>query len=161
MSKLYYADAVTGPRLLSKTKRLLQRVQNSCARFCFDIPRRAHVSPYLNKHSLLKMRHRHKLHLACLMFGVIKTKIPSYLHEKLTWRSELRGRRRCCPQLTIQRHCTAAFRGSFRYSASKCWNNIPPPIRDLKSIFSFKHKLKIFLLVHQNNQELRQDTSAI
>lgn len=164
LSKLNYADVVIGPRLLSRTQRLVQRVQNACARFCFDVPFKAHVSPFLNKHFILKMKHRRKLHLACLMFGVMKYKSPSYLYEKLSWMSSSRdcGSRQCSKQLVTQRHSSACFRGSFRYAASKCWNNIPPPIRNLLSLHYFKFKLKKFLFDHQKDQEsLRCDTSVL
>ncbi|CAG9114408.1 unnamed protein product [Plutella xylostella] len=40
---------------------------------------------------------------------------------------------------------TAAFRGSFKYQATKCWNNIPPPLRKLKSKHLFKIKLRQYL----------------
>jgi hypothetical protein len=161
LSKLNYVDAVFGPRLLAKSKRLIQRVQNACARFCFNIPSRAHVTPFLNKHNILKMQHRRKLHLACLLFGVIKYEAPKYLFEKLSG-SRLRGKRQCGIQLLTPRHASAAFRGSFRYVATKCWNNIPPPIRNLQNVHSFKSKLKMFLFNHQKNQETcRLDTSCI
>ncbi|KAF9803255.1 hypothetical protein SFRURICE_007101 [Spodoptera frugiperda] len=74
LSRLNYADVVIGPRLLSRTERLIQRVQNACAR-------------------------------------------------------------------------------SFRYAASKCWNNIPPPIRNLQTTFSFKRKLKEFIINSQIESE--------
>ncbi|KAF9815861.1 hypothetical protein SFRURICE_009759 [Spodoptera frugiperda] len=74
LSRLNYADVVIGPRLLSRTERLIQRVQNACAR-------------------------------------------------------------------------------SFRYAASKCWNNIPPPIRNLQTTFSFKRKLKEFIFNSQIESE--------
>ncbi|CAG4934580.1 unnamed protein product [Colias eurytheme] len=32
-------------------------------------------------------------------------------------------------KLAIPRHHSAGFKGSFRYSATKCWNNLPPPPR--------------------------------
>lgn len=164
LSKLNYMDVVFGPRLLAKTQKLVQRVQNACARFCFDIPLRAHVTPFLNKYSLLKMKHRRKLHMACLLFGIINFETPSYLYEKLSWMDSRRSResRQCAVQLAIQRHRSGAFRGSFRYLASKCWNNIPPPIRSLQSTQSFKIKLKKFIFDHQKAEEsLRHDTSAI
>lgn len=161
LSKLNYMDIVTGPRLLAKTKKLIQRVQNACARFCFSIPPRAHVTPFLNKHAMLKMMHRRKLHLASLLFGVIKTGTPSYLYDKLSWVSRP-GSRQCAKTLANVRHSSAAFRGSFRYAATKCWNNIPPPIKNLNSIHSFRIRLKRFLCDHQIKEEIqRNDTSAI
>lgn len=71
LSKLNYMDTVFGPRLLVRTQKIIQRVQNACARFCFDIPLRAHVTPFLNKNIILKMKHRRKLHFVCLLFGVL------------------------------------------------------------------------------------------
>lgn len=151
LSKLNYADIVYGPRLLCRTKRLIQRVQNACARFCFDIPPRNHVTPFLNNHRLLKMRSRRKLHLAGLLFGVIRLGKPFYLANKLVWVAdgESDRLRSCRNRLRVPIHRTAAFRGSFTYSATKCWNNIPPPIRDSKTISTFKLKLKKYLLDKQ------------
>lgn len=149
LSRLNYLDAVIGPRLLARTQRLIQRVQNACARFCFKIPPRSHVTPFLNQHSILRMKARRKLHLACLLFGILKHNTPKYLYERLTWISNTRTLRKCSKQLSTQRHHSASFRGSFRYAAAKCWNNIPPPIRDLQSIHGFKRKLKVFLTNHQ------------
>lgn len=156
LSKLNYSDAVFGPRLLKRTQRLIQRVQNACARFCFSIPPRAHVTPFLNQHCILRMKARRKLHLATLLFGVIKFGAPSYLYDKLIWFKE-DSRRKCCPVLAKPQSSSAAFRGSFRYAATKCWNNIPPPIRDLTNIFTFKIKLKRFLLIAQREDEYLKD----
>lgn len=164
LSKLNYMDTVFGPRLLARTQKLIQRVQNACARFCFSIPFRAHVTPYLNEHTILKMRHRRKLHLACLLFGVLKFKAPSYLYNKLSWLSKSRphGSRRCADQLATKSHRSATFRGSFRYAATKCWNNIPPPIRNIQNAQCFKINLKKFIFKHQKWEELlTHDTSAI
>lgn len=164
LSKLNYMDVVFGPRLLAKTQNLIQRVQNACARFCFNIPFRSHVTPFLNKYAILKMKHRRKLHLACLLFGVLARQAPAYLYTKLSKMSNLRScaSRRCTTQLAIQQHKTVAFKGSFRYASSKCWNNIPPPIRNLQNIISFRNRLKLFLLQHQKGQEmLKHETSAL
>lgn len=155
LSKLNYTDIVYGPRLTAKTQRLVQRIQNACARFCFDIPFREHVTPYLNVHSILKMKHRRKFHLACLLFDLLRRKEPSYLYNKLTWMSSHRTceSRQCSIQLVVQKHKTASFRGSFRYAASRCWNNIPPPIRNTQSFLKYKSKLKEYILRCQQSQE--------
>lgn len=148
LSRLNYADLVYGPRLLYKTKRLIQRVQNACCRYCFNVPPRSHITPFLNNASMLNMESRRKLHLASLMFDVFNFKSPDYLFAKLKFprNGELRTLR---PPLEVHRHKTVAFTGSFRYSATKCWNNIPPPIRKLKSKHTFKIKIKTFLFEKQ------------
>jgi hypothetical protein len=143
LSKLNYTDVVIGECLYGYTQQLIQRVQNACARFCYDIPRRAHVIPYLNSGGLMNMKTRRSFHFACLLFGIIKTKSPAYLYNKLSF---------CCRSVRVgchlvyQKHSTAAFRGSFRYSATKCWNNIPPPLRCCRTLRSFKFNFKKYLL---------------
>jgi hypothetical protein len=143
LSKLNYADTVTGMCILTRTKKIIQRLQNSCARFCFLIPPRAHITPYLNSRNLMNMETRRQLHFATLLFGVIKDKDPSYLFSKLTF---TKRKSRINDRLLCPTHNTAAFRGSFRYSATKCWNNIPPPIRLSCSVGSFKDKYKKHLI---------------
>ena len=146
LSKLNYADTVFGPYLLNKTKRTIQRIQNACARFCFPIPRWSHVSPYLNGNKLMNMAERRTLHLATLLFGLIKCEQPSYLFEKLKFSDR---RIRSAPRLVYPQHRAAGFRGSFRFAATKCWNDIPPPLRNLKSVVTFKFQLKKYLLDKQ------------
>ncbi|XP_045447535.1 uncharacterized protein LOC123655825 [Melitaea cinxia] len=134
LSKFNYIDVVIGPRLLERTKKSIQRVQNACARYCFYIPRRDHVTSYLNQASILKMKNRRRLHLATMLFGVIKHGVPTYLVDKLEWRRNVNTAhctRSSQYALSLPMHRTAAFRGSFKYAATKCWNNLPPPLHFL------------------------------
>ncbi|KAG7299107.1 hypothetical protein JYU34_017608 [Plutella xylostella] len=154
LSKLNYADTVYGPCLYVKTQNLIQRVQNACARFCFNIPPRAHVTPFLNSSNLLKLSSRRKLHFATLLFGVVRGETPEYLYKKLTWSHQFnKHNTRASSYLLITPDFrSAAFRCSFRYAACKCWNNLPPPIRDLKRQSTFKHRLKTHLILLQKLQ---------
>lgn len=152
LSKMSYADLVYGPRLLARTEKMVQRIQNACARFCFKIPPRTHVTPFLNAAGILRMTLRREHHLATLLFETIKTGRPIYLFEKLDWRgSNSRPCRTVSWQLRVPSHGSAAFRGSFKYSATKCWNNLPPPLRQLKSKHCFKLQHKKYLLLRQND----------
>lgn len=153
LSKLNYADTVYGPCLLRKTERLLQRVQNACARFCFNIPPRAHVTPFLNRSNLLKIAARWKLHLATLLFGVVKHQSPDYLYDKLAWaRNHHTINTRAATYLMLTpKHKSAMFRHSFKYLSSDIYNNLPPPIRGLKTINSFKYRFKSYLLAMQKS----------
>lgn len=155
LSKLNYCDTVYGPCLLSRTTKLIQRVQNACARFCFHVPPRSHITPFLNSSNLLKMEARRKLHLASLLFGVIAEQRPKYLFEKLTWaRSNSKyPRRMCTPIFETPHHKSTAFRGSFKFAASKCWNIIPPPMRAVKNVYMFRKVLKKQLLCDQLNSQ--------
>lgn len=159
LSRLNYGDLVYGPRLLYKTKRMLQRVQNACCRFCFNVPPRSHITPFLNKASMLNLEARRRLHLAAVMYDVIHLKNPEYLYNKLNFSTFHKHYGPGIPRATraplvVEIHKTVNFTGSFRYQATKCWNNIPPPIRTASSRYTFKKKLKILLLEKQKTNAL-------
>jgi hypothetical protein len=154
LSPLNYCSAVYGPRLWGKTENAIQRVQNACARFCFNIPRRAHVTPFLIKNKILNMKSRRELHIACTTQKVLWKGRPEYLFEKLRWSKDVhslntRSKFRNC--LNIPRCYSAGFRGSFKYRASKIWNNLPPPLRKKVSSQTFKIKLKRVLHERQKH----------
>lgn len=146
LSRLNYCDVVYDGCIIGRTRRLIQRVQNACARFCFRVPPRSHITPYLNDANLLNMQARRRLHLAMLLFGVVRHESPSYLSRRLEWSGSAR---RVASRARLPLHRTVAFRGCFRFAASKCWNDIPPPIREVSSRYSFGRKLKAYLLTLQ------------
>ncbi|KAL0833080.1 hypothetical protein ABMA28_001190 [Loxostege sticticalis] len=79
LSRLNYCDTVYGPCLRGYSVKLLQRVQNACSRFCFNIPPRTHITPFINSAGQLKMEARRRLHLATMLFGVIASGKPNGL----------------------------------------------------------------------------------
>jgi hypothetical protein len=149
LSRLNYCDVIYDGCIVGRSKRLIQRVQNACARFCFRVPPRSHITPYLNAANLLNMPARRRLHLATLLFGVVHHENPSYLFKKIKWS---KSARRFKALAIVPMHRTAAFRGSFRFAASKCWNDLPPPIQGAPSKHTFKRKLKGYLLTLQKSQ---------
>lgn len=160
LSPLNYCSAVYGPRLQEKSERAIQRVQNACARFCFKIPKRSYITPYLNQHGILNMKSRRELHMACLTKKIIYRKNPKYLFDKLTWQKDLHSlntRSKDKNLLAIQKHKTKGYTGCFKYAASKIWNNLPPPLRSKIGLTSFKVKFKIILLSKQKiNENLKR-----
>lgn len=152
LSRLNYCDVVYGPCLLSRTERLIQRVQNACARFCFHVPPRSHITPFLNSSNLLKMAARRRLHLAVLLFGVIGRQYPRYLFDKFVWAHATNRypSRACTFVFVTPKHKSMAFRGSFKFAASRCWNDLPPPVRALKTVSIFRRSLKVQFLREQS-----------
>lgn len=148
LSKLNYGDAVFGGCLLARSERLIQRVQNACTRFCYNVPPRTHITPFLNDAKQLKMAARRELHFAVMLFGIIKNKQPEYLYDKLKWSSAVNkyDTRASAHLLIIPKHQSAGYKASFCYRASKIWNDLPPPIRECKSKATFSLKLKKYLL---------------
>lgn len=148
LSPFNYCDSVYGPRINNNTAMAIQRVQNACLRFCFNIPRRKHVTPYMNAKGIINMSARRELHYACLTQRVIWSKCPDYLFEKLTWkrdfsRSNLRSV--SSNMLQIPAHKSTRFKGCFKLQASKIWNDLPPPLRIKMTVQSFKLKYKFAL----------------
>lgn len=152
LSPFNYCSSVYGPRLWAKTEGAIQRVQNACARFCFSIPRREHVTPYLINKGILNMKSRRELHLACLTQKVIWNKKPEYLFEKLIFNKDthhLNTRSKLHNKLAVPKHNTAGFQGCFRYRTSKIWNDLPPPLRKNICGHAFKILVKRFLFHRQ------------
>lgn len=152
LSIFNYCDVVYGPRLLEKTSRAIQRVQNACARFCFTIPKRSHITPYLNNKKIIKMQGRRELHLAGLVYKVVRNKKPEYLYNKIEWQGESHGihtRSKARKMISCPKHKTKNYKGSFKYASSKIWNNIPPPIQTAMTYLSFKNNMKKYILDKQ------------
>jgi hypothetical protein len=152
LSPFNYTDIVYGPRLLGRTAKAIQRVQNACTRFCYSINRRDHITPHLNNRSILNMKNRRNLHLAFALRKIIEYQRPPYLFEKLKWAQEERVRLvRSHRQnlLTIPKHKTKFFRGGFKYAATKIWNDLPPPLRDPMPLLKFKKLVKAHFLESQ------------
>lgn len=157
LSPFDYCSAVYGPRITQKIAGSIQRVQNACARFCYKIPKRAHVTPYLNENKLLKMEARRELHFACLVHKVMRNQMPEYLFDKFSFRSDAHYVN------TRSKHNNLMFvpgcklensRRCFKCKSAKIWNNLPPPLRNnIVSIQSFKKKYKLLLLMIQKDTE--------
>lgn len=88
------------------------------------------------------MSARRKLRLPCMLFGVISSQIPVYLYNKIERRlnkSEYYTARSVTNPLVTTSHMTA-------------FNDIPPPVRDLKTLYCFKlHRKKILLNVKKED----------
>lgn len=154
LSPFNYCSSVYGPRLWIKTESAIQRVQNACIRFCYSIPRRANIRPYLAKKGILNMKDRRELHIACITQKILWNKKPEYLFERFTWAKDSHDRHtrsKFTNCLAIPNHKTKGFKGCLKYQASKIWNNLPPPFRVKISSITFKKKVKILLLSRQSH----------
>lgn len=147
LSHFNYCSSTYGPRLNQNMEYAIQRVQNACIRYSFNIPRREFITPYLNKKSLLNMKARRELQYACTIKKIIYSKKPEYLFEKLNWRQGVRNSNKHL--LAIPVHRTAHFRGCFRMLSASIWNDLPPPLRERMSADTFKFKYKTALLKRQ------------
>ncbi|XP_063377522.1 uncharacterized protein LOC134664707 [Cydia fagiglandana] len=165
LSQFNYCDTVYGPCILQKTSHRIQKVQNSCARFSERLGRRDRITPALNQLNSLKMSARRRVHLACATFRVLARQTSRALADKLRRAAaadSARPRRALHALLLVPpEYRAAAFRGSFRYAATKCWNDIPPPVREAKSIQQFKSRLKKLYMNNQKEFENIHVTSPV
>lgn len=152
LSPFNYCSSIISPNLRTHSEKAIQRVQNACIRFCYNVPRREHITPYLNKKGILNMKAKSELLYACTVHRIIWNKKPEYLFEKLTWIKNLTQRSlRPAIQnlLKIPKHKSTRYRRSFKFHAASIWNVLPPPMRAEISIDCFKNKYKTALLRRQ------------
>ena len=151
-----YADVVYGPCLSSSRSSVVQRVQNSCLRFSYNVRKYDHITPSFQRSGWLKMKQRWIFHLCCLVYKILATGTPRYLYELLHSNLSMRSSgssgssgsmtTRHCFDLSVPSHRSCKFTASFSYISSYYYNSIPPNIRSLSSFASFKHSARSFIL---------------
>lgn len=114
---------------------------------------RAHVTPFLNQANkdILKMNARRQLHLSCFLRKIVHYKRPLYLYQKVDWvkdKYERNTRGRKTNMMVVPAHKTQGFKGSFKYSAAKIWNDLPPPLKKfldyLKDLLKLLYIMKLY-----------------
>lgn len=146
LSALSYCDTVYWPALLKRDQNSLQKVQNSCLRLSFNLRKFDHISNALHDSKWLTLNERYQLHMACLMYKIIKIENPNYLFTKLVRGSDVHNcPTRSCHLFTVPKHTTAQFQKSFSYNSAKIFNNLPSQIQSISSITSFRKHVKTLL----------------
>lgn len=145
---LDYADACyldVTEELLNK----LERLQNVCIRFVFDLKKYDHVSVYRSKLKWLPIRLRRNTRILCLLYNVLNNPAyPIYLRDRfsLARPPEALSRSHLKSLLEIVQHKTDFYSYSFTVHAVRLWNSLPPSIRDSKSISIFKRLVRDYYL---------------
>lgn len=143
LSLLDYANVLYWPALTVASRSSLQKLQNSCIRFCYGLRKFDHITPSLLASGWFSLAERYRIHLGTLVYKINKFKEPVYLYDKLVRGRDIHNRvTRYNELFQIPRHSTAAFQRSFTYNAIKTYNNLPPIIKSCSSVNSFKNHLK-------------------
>lgn len=144
-----YCNVVVNDMTVELAERL-QRAQNYCIRFIFNLRRRDHVTPFFNELSLLKLDELRHYHILTLLHTVLITKTPSYLSDRFTFISEMSTRsmptRRGVSLLSIPAHRTSVYNKSFTVCACRLWNNLPDHIRSIEECVRFRAEVKELLV---------------
>ena len=126
----------------------IQRLQNACIRFIFNLPKGAHVTEYYKELGWLKTEQRRKFNKLSLFYTVLKYQTPSYLYDKFEFMSEVHARsnRFSKTLLKIPLHRTEKYSKSYFISTCKLHNTYGiSSLRNL-SYYSYKHKIKKMLI---------------
>ena len=132
-------------------QRKVQKIQDSCLNFIFNIKKREHVNRAdLRKNiNWLSMKHRRILNGLSLLYKSLNGKGPDYIRDMFTLVSEISERNTRTYPSNIwfpNSHISAIHRKSFKFYISKIWNSLPENIKNSNTIQTFKKKVKIALL---------------
>lgn len=126
----------------------LQKTQNYCIRYLFELQRDEHITPYYLRLSILKQSEHRLFRTTVLLYSILDTRSPIYLSDVFEFvaeRSE-RENRTSSSILRIPHHRTAKFNKSFTVTACRSWNLLPNKIKTLESRAQFAAALKRYLL---------------
>lgn len=149
LSLFNYSDIVYSPALSQRNFARVQSIQNACLRFCFNVRKYEHISPFMDKSDWLTMRQRWIFHLCLLVHSVLSSNSPSYLRDRLKLFSQSnesasRTTRFANFLLVIPVHRTTKFEASFSYLGPHFYNLIPHELKTLP-YKSFCEKLCKFI----------------
>lgn len=149
LSPFTYCSTMYGPCTDVNDQKRIQRVQNSCLRFAFNVRRHHHISHTLRLCNWLNMRNRMILKAACMYHVVIINKAPGYLYDKISFRTDvhninIRSRGLITPPL----HKTCLYERSFSYNVYKIYNAVPDGFKKM-SLGKFKNSLRQYIYAKQ------------
>jgi hypothetical protein len=145
LSQLDYGSAIYFPCLTKQFQSRIQKIQNSCLRFAYGIRKFDHISPAFAASAWLPMKDRITVHYSCLVHGVVTCGSPKYLRDKIHFLMDLHVRNslmlRSRNTLSVPKHRTVKFMGSFSYCAALYYNSVPDELKQ-KSIPVLRRALK-------------------
>lgn len=149
LSILNYGFIVFYSCLDKITKLRLQKIQNSCCRFVYRIPRDERVSQRIVALGWLRVDDNYRYSLSVFFFNMLVTSSPPYLRGKFHFRSDdINVNVRNLSSLSVPRYRTTLFRRSFSYNCVIIYNSLPENLKML-SLRQFRKQLRKILLLSQ------------
>ena len=108
----------------------LQRVINSGIRYIYGIRRSEHISHYRRSLGWLTIRDRRNYFAATLLFKILNSGIPAYLHCKYQRNLPRRPIRGKVKPLSLPPSHSSVLDCSFHHTSIILWNEIPADIRN-------------------------------
>lgn len=126
----------------------LQKAQNSCVRYIFNLRLDEHVTPYYAQLNWLKIKERRELNVLSLTYKVLKYEKPKYLFDNYVYlgNAHLRNTRFGEELLRFPIHRTVSYTKSFHVTSVRLMNSLDRSVKIIEKHDSFVKKLKELLL---------------
>ena len=123
------------------------RNTNSAARLITLSKKHEHITPVLYDLHWLPVHQRTKFKILLLTYKILHDRAPSYLSDLITRRNPVRSLRSCAAVSCFEpRFGSECYGGrAFSVVANRLWNSLPPAIRNMHALNSFKTALKTHL----------------
>ena len=132
----------------------IQKVQDMCCRFIFDIRKSESVDykELRTKLGWLSMKQRRDLHCLTMLYKILHNSAPDYLQDMFTYQHEVHSVNTRGSQnnlIWIDKNIKSkVHRDSFRYYAPCLYNKLPAKIKSCTSVNSFKSNLTKYLKIN-------------
>jgi hypothetical protein len=131
-----------GSLLIDVSAKLLKRlliIQNAVVRMVMALKKRDHITPHAAALGLLPIPYRLRLHVACLIFSMLRTGQPKILASYLVTSTSSRVTRSQTHGGLLSQHAsTSVGQKAFNVFAPRLWNSLPLAIKDLKTLGCFR-----------------------
>ena len=130
----------------------IQRCQNMCTRFIFNLRKFDHISESFNSLQLLNMENARKVQSLCLMHKLVQKNAPTYLLEKLTFSENLHYHHtRSRADIHMNQFNTNFGRNCFLNKVGQLYNYISNHLEISKhiAVSTFRLKVKNYFLALQ------------
>lgn len=124
----------------------VQHIQNQAIRIITFSPRRSNAISLLRQYNILCISRLFEFHCTCLFFNIIHRRLPFDLINCDLLINTNRTRFALERNLLLPRVCTNYGIKSLSFTAISLWNSIPPNIKSLSNLYTFKKTLKLYLL---------------
>ena len=156
LSQFNYADVVY-MNMNKVTQNKIQKIQNLCIRFIFNLKKNKNISisRYRKDLGWLSMSERRALHGLLLMFKISTGAAPNYLCDLITFTRDIhqvntRSSRRNAIWISKDIK-TKSRRNSFIYSMSVLFNKLPENIINSVNAITFRTKFKKYIMENKLN----------
>ena len=124
----------------------LQRLQNRAMRILLKCNYRTHISDMLNELKWMSVRQR-IFYMSCVwMWKVKHGLVPDYLSSKFKINSSYNTRSFSSDNYFVE----ICNHKSFQYTGTSAWNSLPPKIKSMNNLVSFKKEVSKFIFGSQN-----------